>query len=918
MAFPNDALEIKVELELGGEWTDVTSDVRTSDSIDITYGRADESATVDPGKCTFKLNNRAGKYSPRNPLSEYYGKLGRNTPVRVSLPNMGESTPGYLLMDGDDASGVATPDSAALDLTGDLDIRIDMDRDTLDAPPGGLFGKWIPSTSNRSWWIGKATGRVIHFYQGTVDGSGSIVEVGFDLSEVELPQRFSLLVALDINNGASGYTTALYWGPSIDGPWTLVDVQSGTPAMPDTYASTAPVRIGQRYDTVNFPEEGVFTGKTYRYQVRNGLEGTVVADADFTALPTGTTSFTDAYGNTWTLEGTAQVVGPEDNGLVRFHGEVSTWPTAWDPSGNDSWVSVEAGGIMRRLGQGTKAAESPIRRKIRGAASLVAYWPMEDQQASADQKIFTPTPGAQSMRTSGFSFASDSDLPGSAPVPTVETGATLRAAVPAAPVGEWWVEFFYKVDSVPSANFTLLWIHALGATPWPIYEVRLSTTSERIQLIGKDSEGDNPEALVDHDDATASLYGGWRRVNFGAKARGTLVDHWLSCEPAGSPVFRTKSSDTGKPGRVRELRNTFTDNCSIGHIAVYRDDPLPWTGSTAFYGEKVGDRLARLADEGSVPLKLTGDSSRTPRLGDQPNASMLDAMGDAAAVDGGILGEQRDALGLLYRTRRTLYNQEPVLTLDYAHKGDVPPGLEPVDDDQATRNDVTITRDGGGFHRIVREDGPLSVQAPPLGVGTYDESTALNLYSDEHCADQASWRVHLGTWDEARFPTVELNLAAGPHLIEDYTALNLLDTLRITNPPQWLPPGDIDLMLQGYNESLSVHRWTATLNCSPAGPWNVAVSGADHVDTEGSQLNSSATSSTTSLSVATTSGPRWTTNAGDLPLTIEVGGEVMTVTAVSGTSSPQTFTVTRGVNGISKAHASGTAVTLKPAPVIAL
>ena len=42
----------------------------------------------------------------------------------------------------------------------------------------------------------------------------------------------------------------------------------------------------------------------------------------------------------------------------------------------------------------------------------------------------------------------------------------------------------------------------------------------------------------------------------------------------------------------------------------------------------------------------------------------------------------------------------------------------------------------------------------------------------------------------------------------------------------------------------------------------------------------------------------------------------MTVTAITGASSPQTFTVVRAVNGIAKSHPAGTTVSLA-APAIA-
>jgi len=80
-------------------------------------------------------------------------------------------------------------------------------------------------------------------------------------------------------------------------------------------------------------------------------------------------------------------------------------------------------------------------------------------------------------------------------------------------------------------------------------------------------------------------------------------------------------------------------------------------------------------------------------------------------ADGGILYEPRDFLGLAYRTRESMYRQTARLELDYAaaHLGSGEGGLEPTDDDQQTRNDITVKREGGSSYRASAETGPLSV-----------------------------------------------------------------------------------------------------------------------------------------------------------------------------------------------------------------
>ena len=147
--------------------------------------------------------------------------------------------------------------------------------------------------------------------------------------------------------------------------------------------------------------------------------------------------------------------------------------------------------------------------------------------------------------------------------------------------------------------------------------------------------------------------------------------------------------------------------------------------------------------------------------------------------------------------------------------------------------------------------------------------------------------------------------------------------MEIINPPAFLPPGPLKLLVAAvaHNVANALHQvvWT----CVPEAPYEVLqYDSGFHYDTDGSTLNSGVTSSTTSLSVATTGA----TSAfcavddvgGDFPFTIIVDGEVMTVTNITGSSSPQSFTVTRSTNGVVKAHSPGVAVGVYRPPVWAL
>lgn len=76
---------------------------------------------------------------------------------------------------------------------------------------------------------------------------------------------------------------------------------------------------------------------------------------------------------------------------------------------------------------------------------------------------------------------------------------------------------------------------------------------------------------------------------------------------------------------------------------------------------------------------------------------------------------------------------------------------------------------------------------------------------------------------------------------------------------------------------------------------------------------------TGTFGMVTASGPLWSVAGGDYPLTVKIGEEEITLSAMSGGASPQTATVSaRGVNGTTAyAHATGSAVELWPVPCFA-
>ena len=64
------------------------------------------------------------------------------------------------------------------------------------------------------------------------------------------------------------------------------------------------------------------------------------------------------------------------------------------------------------------------------------------------------------------------------------------------------------------------------------------------------------------------------------------------------------------------------------------------------------------------------------------------------------------------------------------------------------------------------------------------------------------------------------------------------------------------------------------------------------------------------VTTTTPGTPLWTTDVTQFPFDVIMSGERITAAAVTGTASPQTFTIKRSINGVVKAHAAGEPVAL--------
>jgi len=941
MPWPDTILGSKVEMDIGGTWTDITSDVygHSRSQIQITRGAANEATNLEPGRCTFTLNNQDGKYSPRNPDSVYYGLIGRNTPVRVWVP--GPTAHLHLPEDGLSSGNrgrVAT--TASMNITTDIDVRIEVALDTmpsqdpatLEATETELIGRW--DTTGQSWlFMTDYAGRPKLYW--TPDGVALLIATATAQPSYSPGQRFALRVTLDVNNGASGNTVTFYTSDRVDGTWTQLGqpvTQSGTTSLNNP---TSDLSIGDVEQVVGVNG----SGRWYRVRVLDGIGGTAVVDADFTTLSDGATGMTDDAGRTWFFEGDAEII----HLYQRFYGEVQNWPVEWETGGFDVWANIEAFGVLRRLGQGAKPIRSALRRKIETETPLpIAYWPLEDGVNS--ESGGSGLDGIINLATQGFDFASTTDQLGSLPVAQLGGTAQMNGTTFNAETGDCQYEFIYKLDELPASERQFVRMRMTGGAVDRI-DIDISTAAIRMRGYVDTSSTALFNVTVTDSDGLGLFTGQWNRFrlhtinNYPTAADVTYHMAWETCIE-GLMWTRYTSTTGATPGSPTSIAGLWTDDVfegmGIGHIAVWDaltgvvdpvTDPFEGYAAHSFDGADHGHsgeytvlRLQRLADESDVRLVSGYNNEDTTQLGPQTPDSFLDNIQSVTEADMGRMIELRHLPSLAYRPRFQLYNPPTTMSLDYTQTGQIEMPFAPVDDDQMLRNDVTVTREGGTQSRSVLTTGKLSTQDPPDGVGIYDEQLTLNLYDENQPKQWADWRLHLGTWDEARFPTISMNLRTATEKTEEWLNFEIGDVFEVTDLPTWMPPDELFLRMEGYTETINAFGWDVVMNCSPARPFRVGVVGDSilgHLDTAGCELAEDLTTTETAVDVTTTDGPLWTTESANMPFTIRVGGEVMNVTAISGSSNPQTMTVTRSVNGVVKAHSTGADVKLdEPARVV--
>ncbi|WP_431881580.1 hypothetical protein [Micromonospora chalcea] len=930
--WPEDRdLPIEVEAAFGATltddpglwtWTDLSSRLRAN-AISIR-----QNIYPTPSTCTVTLHNDDGALTPLHPASPYWPNVDLGTPLRVRLRRAEDAfirtaSNGW----GTSDSGQEwTPDSGAL---------------SNYAVTGGA---------------GRHTHAATNALRRTVLGVSLLdCEQTVDVAPSALLTGAALVTGLVFRYSNSG----------LDYYWLRAEFKSGGTGVMLKIARC----VGGTFTDIAVldPLPGVAYAANSYLRVRASVVGTKLAlkvwnpagpepsGWHLTATDNTITAAGATGAQSWVVPGntnTLPVYAYHRNYAVRverFAGFADQWRPTYLPTGvvgdMSSAVEVTCSGVLRRLQQGARDNESPLRRSIRGSKPL-AYWPLEDGSTSEQGGAVVTTQPPLKV-TGNWSFVDIEDSLwrgtitnryGTAALLNLQAGgrvsAALSAGTTAATKNAWAVHLVASIDYLyASGDVVVVEVNTPGGTYVKWQWVYRSSGTLKEQLIAYDQAG-VATVVAEVLGVNTELH----TVDFAVWQDGGTIRAgywWLDGSYAitGS-VPGTLAGITSVT--LNATGTTQSTQMPFGHLAIWSATRAPLAGGTDFakYGahsryvypplfsysrEAAVDRLARLFAEDSVPVDappIPGIAVTGKRMGWQEPGSLIDLVQECIDVEGGVLYER--GFGVAYLPRVERYNRPASLTIDLATvrrseetaAGEV---LVPVYDDQLLRNEWKVSRREGSF--------TIDRDTASQRKGVYSDSVELNILHDVDLADQASWRVHLGSVVDLREDGVPVDLGANPELVDGWLSCRIGSRVVRVNPPAQYRPASLDRVVMGWTETLGPRRWTVRLDPEPATPWDIAVGdGPQRIVPTGATLAASATATATTLSLASVGASGlWTTKASSFPLDLDVNGERVTVSAITGTSSPQTATVAaRSVNGVIKAHPAGAPVTVWRPAVIAL
>jgi hypothetical protein len=913
-------VDVKTEIFYDDAWHDISADVFTKQAIRVSRGIRNEGSFAAPGRATLRLNNGTsninsvvGRYSPRNPRSDLYGKIGRNTPIRQQARFEGGTYSTRFVHEV-----VAWPvrwDLSETEVWVPLQTSGMLRRLGISDPP--LLSaprRFIPTTNPVAYWA----------LADSKEATRGIPDVGdYAMLPNVTPPKWAGVKPVDwlesfptIQSGTVNGRLRAAVDAEDTGRWVLGALWIPRDASESSNDMNGVGTDGTRYGMFGTKSQS----KIEVYRIPEGESWSLIGTWDAPTLWDGNPHWMELHAR---QSGSNIVFQVRQDGVNLTNTDTATLASATLPKLQEVrlagligdgvghfavWNSLEGlnADITGAINgwQGETAVERAIRLcyeqevDLRLMASVVT----KGLVLPGARSDYATTPNHASLNITG-----DLDI-------RCELAAEDWTNNPNESTG------LQVILTKGEAGAYRLAIDSLGRVHLAIRPAAFTITfTSTVPVPVNSREPIAVRATLDVDNGASG-----RDVTFytSDSISGTWTQLGDVVTISGSGNIGTNTSDLfigNNDGTTNPLAGVVVAaevRDGINGTVVANPSFAAQDFGTTSFDDGTGKTWTA---QGNARVGEFSTDSFT-HMGPQFPKSFMELLTETAKAEAGagvapIITEARDELALKFTTRESLYNMDAGVELNYA-AAHVDHPFEPTPDDQGTANDVTVKSPLADEARAVLETGALSVLPPPDGVGRYGRQDTINVLDVDNLA---GWWLHLGTWDEDRYPAINVNLRSladiSAGVLSEVVAADTGARLTVDNPPLWMPPEQIDQLIIGYTEEYDRASWKIGFHTVPHGPYRITQENHDdygYIGSDNTETKFSFVAGTdTVLAVVVIGWPDGAWTDDDAPFDIMVAGVRLTVTAIVDAAGDIEFTVTQApVNGITKTIPVGTKVEL--------
>lgn len=836
----------------GGDWCDITG---YTASIESGGGRQYEVGNFQASDMTVTLKEAGRLFDEENTAGPFYPHLRTLKQIRWSAV-----WPDRVVLPGVDGSYASTPD-VVLGTNLDIAVRVSLQ-------------DWTPAAISElcaQWAAGQAAFQFIVNTAGTLglivssDGSASLFNVASSAATGFTDGTTHWVrVTLNTSTGKVNFYTAAD-SEIVPTSWTQLGTADRSGTAGSIFNSTAIIEIGSRFAGTALLAAGSF----YRAQIYSAIGGTAIADFDPTrAAGTSATSFVGSTGETWTVQGNANLYGtryPMAHAFITDFGDATpddalfeqtitakdgflildqigltkTWfelevekdgPSHW-------WYLDESGDATNPLDLAPVDAETP---------TVVGFY--SNGLPELGVQAIVPYDGGRTCTswegTTGSwinlpAYAPDSNTPGF----TIEGWFQLDAADLPATSSVYPLCWFGAFDDLDPTDYTRVQVDMYGSSAVTPGQVGVSynagglinTAFSGVNLA--DGETHHFVATLNVTTAVVELYIDGELLDTDSSAHS--VD-WIGAVSANGNHRRGAIGT----GYFTSARNTFPGIQS--HVVVYEGNILSVervaahyaAGSSAFSGDRTGERVERMLDYYAWPALLRDIDTGTAILGghDLPSGSLLSYLQSLSGTEIGAMFMDPENR-LVFRGRYANYT-ETRSTTSQATFGDghsssslkyVMDGFSLRRDEAQIHNPVTASRQGGVS--FTAEDTALS--DPESGYGRRDWQAPTSLERDDGAmSSRAHWLLARGKDPQPRLAGMTIRPRRAVELWPATLGLANQDRVTVERTPLGIAPQEsVDQWIESIKHKASPKVFETSVVGAPADDTEYLIVGVGLVGT---------------------------------------------------------------------------------------